>query len=392
MAKNTGITARHSRTCASRETGARCNCTPSYEAWVWSKKDEKKIRETFSGKGALSAAKNWRADKTRAVRLKEFRAPTTQTLKEAWEEFLAKAQSGEIRNRRRQTYKPATLRQYESAITIRVLPELGDRRLSDIDSTDLIDLKEHLQGTGISDSTLRNCFVPLQALFRRAKLRQVIAVNPAADLELPTGDNGRERAVTPKDAVALLKALPKEDQALWATAFYCGLRRGELRALRAVDINETCIHVEYGWDDKEGQQAPKSLASRRDVPLTKTLRAYLDAHLKRTKRSGEDLVFGRTATEPFTPHHLSDRADDAWTKAKVERVTLHECRHSYSTWLDAAGVSEERSDRYMGHSRGTIGSRYRHPTEYAEDAKRLDSYLTGATAGKVITLTKRAAS
>jgi hypothetical protein len=75
MAKNTGITARHSRTCASRETGAHCNCTPAYEAWVWSKRDAKKIRQTFTGKGALAEAKGWRSDATRAVRLKKMRAP-----------------------------------------------------------------------------------------------------------------------------------------------------------------------------------------------------------------------------------------------------------------------------------------------------------------------------
>ena len=62
--------------------------------------------------------------------------------------------------------------------------------------------------------------------------------------------------------------MPVNDRALWATAFYAGLRRGELRALRVADVNGTCIHVEFGWDDQGGQQAPKSLAGRRDVPLT----------------------------------------------------------------------------------------------------------------------------
>lgn len=71
---------------------------------------------------------------------------------------------------------------------------------------------------------------------------------------------------------------------LWA--FYAGLRRGELRALRAVDVNETCIHVEYGWDDVEGQQAPKSLAGRRDVPLTDTPRGGRDGLAFRLRGSG----------------------------------------------------------------------------------------------------------
>jgi integrase len=360
----------------------------SYEAWVWSKRDGKKIRKTFP---TMEAAKSWRSDATRAVRLKKLRAPTTKTLRQAVDEFLEGAHKGEIRNKRRQVFKPAVLRQYESTLKLHVLPELGDRRLSDIEAGDLLDLKEQLLGTGMADSTVRNVFVPLMALYRRAVKNGDVSINPALDLDLPSGDGRRERAATPAEAKALLDALPEDDRALWATAFYAGLRRGELRALRAVDVNETCLHVEFGWDDRGGQQAPKSLAGRRDVPLTETLRPFLAAHLERTGRSGEDLVFGRTASEPFTPHKVSDDADDAWAEhdPPLARVTLHEARHSFSSYLDAAGVSETRADRYMGHSTNrTVAGRYRHQLagQLVEDAKTIDAYLSGAAAGKVVPL------
>jgi integrase len=394
MAQRTGITERHSRTCASR-TGARCNCEPSYQAWYFDKRalnrdgsKGKKVRKTFSGPGALSAAKNWRADSTQAVRQKRLRAPSNKTVREATDEFLRGAEAGEIRNKRRQPYKPAVVRQYRSALDKRFLPQFGDWRLSDVENADLLTFKESLLGQGIADSTVRNVFVPVQAIFRRAKKMGDIAVNPADDLDLPSGSAARDRAATPTEAAALIDALPEGDRALWAAAFYAGLRRGELRALRVVDINETCLHVEYGWDDVAGQQGPKSLAGRRDVPLTETLRAFLSAHVSRLGRNGDDLVFGRTAALPFTPHHVSDRADEAWRNAGLERFTLHEARHSFSTWLDVAGISEDRSDRYMGHSRGGVASRYRHllPGQLAEDAARIDAYLAGATAGKVVAL------
>lgn len=53
----------------------------SWEAWVWSPRDKKKLRKTFSGKGAYSAAKNWRADALKPVREGTTRAPTKQTLR-----------------------------------------------------------------------------------------------------------------------------------------------------------------------------------------------------------------------------------------------------------------------------------------------------------------------
>ena len=57
MASTPGITARHSLRSAV-VLGARCNCDVSFEAWVWSKRDGKKVSQTFSGKGALSAARH----------------------------------------------------------------------------------------------------------------------------------------------------------------------------------------------------------------------------------------------------------------------------------------------------------------------------------------------
>jgi hypothetical protein len=44
---------------------------------------------------------------------------------------------------------------------------------------------------------------------------------------------------------------------------------------------------------------------------------------------------------------------------------------------------------YMGHSNPSVANRYRHalPGQLAEDAKRIEEYLTGATTGKVVPLT-----
>jgi hypothetical protein len=53
-----GIRVRHSRGCRSRD-GARCDCRPSYEAWVYLRREDRKLRKTHP---TLAAAKAWRAD------------------------------------------------------------------------------------------------------------------------------------------------------------------------------------------------------------------------------------------------------------------------------------------------------------------------------------------
>jgi hypothetical protein len=65
-----------------------CNCEPTWEAWVWSPRDGRKIYRSFPTE---SAAKGWRADATGAVRRAGMRAPSPQTVAEATEAWIRKA-------------------------------------------------------------------------------------------------------------------------------------------------------------------------------------------------------------------------------------------------------------------------------------------------------------
>ena len=139
---------RHSRRCASR-TGGRCTCkpSPSYQAFVYDRRSGQKIRKTFSGKGALSAAKSWRNDALAAANHGMLALPTRQTLREAAEAWLAGA-----------TAEPPTILT-PAAATATSRPccaatratcgttcsaALGDRRLSEVRRGDLQALVDKL--------------------------------------------------------------------------------------------------------------------------------------------------------------------------------------------------------------------------------------------------------
>ena len=287
------------------------------------------------------------------------------------------------------------------AASLRVLPDIGDRKLADIDLADLLDLKEHLQGTNCSDSTIRNTFVPLQAIYRRARRNGTVSVNPTLDLGLPTAGR-RDRAATAQQAAALVEPLADLENEHEYGPYCDRLRRGELRALRVrnVDLDAATIDVEHSWDDKEGEIDPKSRAGTRRVFLLDALRPYLAPLVG--GRDGNELVFGRGET-PFEPRAVARKVVRAWDAddkrrgeelAPLVRFTLHEARHSFSTWMDHAGISPDRADRYMGHSSGGVASRFRHllAAQIAEDAQRLDAYLAGSTAGKVVSFEWKKAS
>jgi integrase len=121
--------------------------------------------------------------------------------------------------------------------------------------------------------------------------RDEIAVDPTVELELPAVRGRRERIAGRAEAAALIDALPEAERALWATALYAGLRRGELRAMRWSDVDlaaePAVIHVRRTWDDVEGTICPwprhgasrsRTLGTRhrghgrRDVPATTLVR------------------------------------------------------------------------------------------------------------------------
>lgn len=377
-----GIRKRHSKGCSARE-GGRCNCDGGWEASVYSPRDGRKVYKTFARK---SEARSWRADAKRSLDHGTLRAPNGKTLREVAEAWLQAAERGDIRNRSGRPFKPSTLRGYRCALGERVLPALGSRRLNAVTTLDLQTLVDDWLAEGQAASTIRNSLKPLQAIYRRARSREGVLINPTHDLELPMPDPGEVGIVAPEMAARLLDALPMEDRPTWATALYAGLRYGELRALRwgAVDLDGGTIRVRESWDPLEGSIAPKTRTSRRTTPIPSVLRDLL---LDRRQHGGghaEDArAFGNQDGTPFHAASLYRRADRAWSKAGLgERLRLHQARHTYASFMIAAGVNAKALSVFMGHSSIKVTfDLYGHlmPGTEAEAAALLDGFLDQRT-------------
>ncbi|MEK6271480.1 MAG: tyrosine-type recombinase/integrase [Actinomycetota bacterium] len=345
----------------------------SYEAAVYLKREDRKLRRTFP---TLAAAKSWRNEAATAATKGVLRTPTTTTLREAWTAWLEGAKAGTVLNRSGNPFKPSALRAYQGAMKNRVLDDLGGARLADIRRADLQALINRLHAGGLSPSAIQVTLLPVRAIYRQH--RDDIPVNPCDGLDLPAIRGRRERIADPGEAAALLAALPESDRALWATA-YAGLRRGELQALRweNVDLAAGVIRVERGWDVVDGAIEPKSSAGRRRVPIPAVLRDHLIAHKLAT--GGQGIVFTRSDPgQPFSSVASQKRADKAWKAAGLGRVTLHECRHSYASLMIDAGVNSKALQTFMGHSSITVTmDLYGHllPGSEAEAAALADTYL-----------------
>ena len=371
-----GIETRHARTCRNLN-GGRCNCSPTYRASVWNARDGLRLRKTFT---TLAGAKAWRQDAQVALRAGPMAIPSPVTVAEVAEGWLEGAKDGSVRDRSGRIYKPATVRGYERGLRLRVLPAIGHLKLSEVRRSDVQAVVDSMLGEGKAPRTIQNTIDPLRSIYRRAMRREQVVVNPTVQLEVPATRGRRDRVASPEEGRRLLSALPSEDQALWATAMYGGLRRGELRGLRwsDLDLGRNVISVERAWDDSEGEIEGKTEAAKRRVPIGSELRRFLVEHKLRTGRDGDALVFGVSALSPFEPSTVRRRALAAWKAAGVGRIGLHECRHTFASLMIAAGVNAKALSSYMGHASITITlDRYGHlfPGNEAEAAGLLDAYL-----------------
>jgi integrase len=391
-----GIRKRHSKGCSARQ-GGRCTCKAGWEASIYLAREGKKVRKTFARE---TEARSWRAEAKRAADRGALSARPRdgRTLAEALWEFVRGMEAGTVRPKGRERYKPSTTRSYEMALRVHIEPSaVAGVKVADVRRRDLQALADELLGSGLSPATVSNVVNPIQAFYRRAVDRDELAYNPSERIDLPNGRSKRPgRIASPAEAAALLAALGVEDRPVWATAFYAGLRRGELQALRArdIDFEANLIAVERGWDQVEGVIEPKSRAGRRSVPLLTILRGYLDQHLLTTGRSGDDLVFGRTTRQAFYASTVDGRAKRAWKAANTREheaaedegrkpdllkpISLHLCRHTFASLLIDAGANPKAIQEFMGHSKiQTTFDVYGHllPGSRDEVRERMDAYL-----------------
>lgn len=131
----------------------------------------------------------------------------------------------------------------------KVEPAFGHKRIGAITRRDVQAWVDELaqKGTPRSNAGERSGTATCASGPCRAPIRNY--VNPTTNLELPASANSEMRFATKDEAAAFIEALPTDQQTLWATAFYGGLRRGELGAAmdRRGPWSKACGHGTAGF-------------------------------------------------------------------------------------------------------------------------------------------------
>ena len=319
MSKHKGIKLRHKKGCERQP----CTCKPSYRPTVYDRHAGRRIEgPTFR---TLAEAKQWRTLKAADVERGKTIMVGSRMLRSVAEDFIDGIERGRILNRSGVAFKPSVCRGYAGDLHRYVLPDLGARQIGSLRRADFQKLVGRLTEAGLSGSRVRNVVNSARSCLNFAVDQGEIEATPLVGLRLPAvREKRRERIADPADARSLLAATPDDDRPIWAVAFYAGLGRGELMALRweDVDLDAGAINVRHSWDERVGPVAPETERSRRSVPIVGELRTRLLERRLRCEWT-EGLMLGRTRGQPFNDRGVVARARRAWAQAGLGPIGLH---------------------------------------------------------------------
>jgi integrase len=175
---------------------------------------------------------------------------------------------------------------------------------------------------------------------------------------------------SPEEVMALVRAANSEqDGAIFLTAAFTGLRRGELLALRwrEVDFAGSTIRVRASYAAGE-LTTPKS-GKVRSVPMAPDVGEALARIGQRLDwTSDDDLVFAGEAGRYLDGSALRRRYAAAVKRAGLRALRFHDLRHTFGSRM-IAKADIRRVQEWMGHADIQTTMRYLHYVPRGDDAK-----------------------
>ena len=260
---------------------------------------------------------------------------------------------------------PATQKRYR--LSQRALsPFCGKSRITDVDAFTFDRFKASRIEEGVSPAGVNRDLALPRAAFNFAIERRMLSHSPLDGVNLFNEAKQRKppRIISYAEEQRILMCCDVRLRTVVITLLETGMRVG-IEGLRIkwtdIDFSESIVTVAQS----------KTPAGRRTLPMTAFVTSELQKWRAFTKGMSDYVFFN-----PRQPSTHIRSVKTAWHHALrlagLPRFPIYQCRHSFSTRLAAAGVSDTIIDQLLGHSRRDVLRFYtgRVP-EYLRDAINL---------------------
>ena len=302
-------------------------------------------------------------------------------------------------------YSPNSLRNVKGHCRNYIIPTLGKYQIKDVGADEVRELDQAVRNAGCSDRTVQIVHSTFSAAMRDAVRRGLIEVNPVSRVDRPRAVSRPRTALTVDQARHLIMhSVTTGDSlaSLWAAYLFLGPRKGELLGLTRdrvclvegaaqIDLSwalssvpwrhgrgckcsggvradkcgsrEHAVPPGYEWRELSGSMIlsrPKTLTSRRIVPVPAPLDVVLRQHVEESPRNEWNLVWLSETGKPIRPERVLKRWKAALRDAGLPIVDLHTARHTAASLLRECGVGPEVIAAILGHAKVDTTFNYVH--------------------------------
>jgi integrase len=279
---------------------------------------------------------------------------------------------------------PRSIERYGEIAHEYLIPALGNVQLSKLQPLVISTAYDRIRasrtkGRGdLSAQTILHCHRVLSAALRQAVRWRLLPYNPAADVKPPKIERRKVMTYSLTQTADLLDALRGSWMHVPALlAVSCGLRRGEIAALRwgSVDLDKGRLAVVQSAEQTRAgvrYKEPKS-GQMRTVALSSAVVTELRAHRARqaenllslgVRLDADGFVVAQADGSSYDPDSISKEWRLRIIKTALPRIRFHDLRHTHATHMLASGVHPKVASERLGHSRvGITLDLYSHVTE-----------------------------
>lgn len=254
--------------------------------------------------------------------------------------------------------KSSSLYEMQKKIDKRILPAFTGKRVKDIKPVDILNWQSSLSEE-LSFAYTSSLFTLLRAIYKYGeKYHDIKNTTVKVDRPRSTEPKKEMKIWTPEEMARFLACT--EDimyKTFFLTLYVTGCRRGEAEALTwsDVDTDKGEMRISKSLTRKSPTApweitTPKNTSSNRTVSLPMTLCKALDEYKKEQEKMfpNASFVFGgdRPMSERTTDRYFARAAE----RADLEKIRIHDLRHSCASLLISKGMSIVAVSRRLGHT------------------------------------------